>query len=74
MNLDYFRSHYPTPTEGILESLVGLGFHLGLFHACDSVLTRASSTLTRHDVLEISNKIVSSTFAVITCSLAVKGE
>jgi len=74
MSLDYFRSHYPSPVEGVFEAFFGLAFHLVLFHTCEIILNQAFSTLNRYDRLEISNKFVSSTFAIITCSLAIKGK
>ena len=78
-NLNYFRNHFPTPVEGITEAVLGLTFYLSLFHGLINFLhykslpTTGNWRLNNYDILEISNKLVSSTFAVITCSLAIKG-
>ncbi len=32
IDLNFFRSHYPTPLEGLAEALIGLTFYLSLFH------------------------------------------
>jgi hypothetical protein len=77
---NYFRSHYPTPIEGITEALVGLTFYLSLFHFLINFLSHKSLPgsgnwrIGRYDILEISNKLVSSTFAIFTCSIAIKGK
>ena len=80
VTLDYFRSHYPTAAEGVAEAVIGLTFYLSLFHGLIGFFRRKSLpengnwNLRNNDVLEISNKLVSSTFAIFTCSCAVKGE
>jgi len=79
LSLDYFRSHYPTVFEGVSEAVIGLLFYLSLFHVLIRLLKYKSEPesgnwrLSRYHILEISNKIVSGTFAIFTCSCAVKG-
>jgi len=80
ISLNYFRNHYPTAVEGVVEAFIGLTFYLSLFRGLiiffryKSAPESGNWRLRPYDVLEISNKLVSSTFAIFTCACAVKGK
>jgi len=73
MDPQYFQS-YPTVIEGITEALIGLIFHLSLFKALNFIFSVFNTKLIQYEILELSNKIVSTIFAILTCSIGIKGK